>query len=233
MGIKGWLWFQKCSGVSFLLFTRCEWVQPEYISKRLVTSQQHGWCWLFGDIGSPCGLSSDYGKIDRSAGQDGAVLKLVWWLTLQRWTLPHYYFIPFFSSIFGTLAITTRSLSIFPRAQLPTSTGQKVSLPIYLVCGGYMKVDRNGARLPAWLHCRPAINFPGHLVRGGRQDSKVKARSMENQSKCWQIHYSKDDVQTTFSSSWYIKSKTLNVTYMLYVKYDQKHTVSGINTWQH
>lgn len=156
------MWFKKCR-VSFLLFTRCERVQPEYTSKRLVTSQQHRWCWLFGEIGSVCGLSSGYGKIDWSSGQGhrklgGTVLELMWWLTLQRSTLPHCCFIPFFKYLWHS-GNNNQITFHFPQSATTNSTGQQVSLPIYLVCNGYMKAVRNGARLPAWLHCRPAINF--------------------------------------------------------------------------
>lgn len=69
--------------------------------------------------------------------------------------------------------VGTKIAFCFP--QIKNNGGQNVSLFIYLLYDGDVKVDRNGASL-TWL----PVSL--HFVPGGRQNSIAKARFMGKQS---------------------------------------------------
>ena len=80
-----------------------------------------------------------------------------------------------------------------------------MSLFIRLVCNGDMKVDINGARLPAWPDRQSALIFLRDSVPSGRRNCIVRARFIENQSKCRWCHSIAKTA--TFTSWWLIKTK--------------------------
>ena len=79
--------------------------------------------------------------------------------------------------------MATRSLCLLLRVAATKNTEQK-SLFIHLVLNGDEKADKNGARLPTWMHCRSGFILLVDFVPGGRQNWIVKVTFIESKSKC-------------------------------------------------